>query len=533
MIIGENLGVLKDLFAQLRSMSEERGVRESPTGSVIKSGEPIEKKVNPQLTADEVSRVRASGEVLADIFAKHFKVGKYVETKKTLGDLTPDKLKSTVPSSTLQTSVSSKDEKGGLLGLLASLFPFLGLLKGISLKSIMTGLGTRIGAWLKGLKIGEKLKGLFTKLGSGLWRGIKAAGRGISGAAKWLGEKIRPWLSRQVDKLKNLFKPFTTRISALWNAAKNGISGFAKTISDGMKKVLGVAKNALSKIPGMGKLMEKVLPSAAGAGAAGAATQRAATEAGEAAAQRGFAGRVLNWGKEKIMEQFNKLFKASPGLLGKTLKRIPVIGTIFEGFSFKRDIDKMRREFSEGAISQQELTYKAGKRVVEGVAGIAGATLGGAIGTALGPVGSILGAVGGDILSRWTANMFVDKLMSPAITNKIGSYVIGGNEMQDFIIKGSGIYPFSSKDEILGMKTGGAIDGLLRDLTSVLTKSNEVIANKAIEQVERLEEIVYILRNNAFNNNTQQTTPPMVLGNMPKQMIGYDRTTLNSRTLIA
>jgi hypothetical protein len=122
--------------------------------------------------------------------------------------------------------------------------------------------------------------------------------------------------------------------------------------------------------------------------------------------------------------------------------------------------------------------------------------------------------------------------MSPNITRGVGSYVLG-EEMQDFLIKNNNVYPFSSKDEILGMKTGGAVDGLLRELTQSLTRDNSVIARASTEQVEKLSELIHLMRSYLAKIG-DQAAPPLLFPNQPSSGVtGFSRAALNDRTLIA
>ena len=61
--------------------------------------------------------------------------------------------------------------------------------------------------------------------------------------------------------------------------------------------------------------------------------------------------------------------------------------------------------------------------------------------------------------------------------------------MQDFIIRGKNVYPFSSKDEVMGMKSGGAIAKFLGSSSkdNGMFKLGQIMksSNKYLRQIER------------------------------------------------
>ena len=131
----------------------------------------------------------------------------------------------------------------------------------------------------------------------------------------------------------------------------------------------------------------------------------------------------------------------------------------------------MQEDFAAGKIDQTQLEDKAGKRIMSGVGGIAGAALGGIAGSALGSpfLGGVVGAIGGDFLGRMVGNLLSETVLKP-YKGEVGRFALSrvGNskptsEMQDFIVQNGAIVPFSSKDQVLGMKTGGAIDQLISE----------------------------------------------------------------------
>jgi hypothetical protein len=224
--------------------------------------------------------------------------------------------------------------------------------------------------------------------------------------------------------------------------------------------------------------------------------------------------------------------------MAKTLKplttKLPIVGPVLELFFGKGDIDTLKQQRSKGVIkSDDELYQKAGVRVVEGLTGLAGGAAGaavvGAIGSLGGPVGTVAGAVTGglwgDNLGRGLASKLVEfiipdfavkaigqvvstappidpNLPPPAIEAGTSVPVIPTGEMQDFIIKDGQVRKFSDKDEVLGMKNGGAISNLL----STITTNNNKQYTISERQIKILEEIRDVMKNILVKDNNSSTS---------------------------
>jgi small nuclear ribonucleoprotein (snRNP)-like protein len=76
-------------------------------------------------------------------------------------------------------------------------------------------------------------------------------------------------------------------------------------------------------------------------------------------------------------------------------------------------------------------------------------------------------------------------------------------ELQDFIIKGNDVYSFNNKDEILGMKDGGAVKQLLSS-NSQNNDKQLFIANKQVSILEQIRDGIMVLTN--VKNNGNKTT---------------------------
>ena len=64
-------------------------------------------------------------------------------------------------------------------------------------------------------------------------------------------------------------------------------------------------------------------------------------------------------------------------------------------------------------------------------------------------------------------------------------------EMQDFIVQDGNVVPFSDKDSVLGMKTGGAIDQVVNQGSEEAKKLNQQLLTVAAEQTQLLREIAF------------------------------------------
>ena len=77
------------------------------------------------------------------------------------------------------------------------------------------------------------------------------------------------------------------------------------------------------------------------------------------------------------------------------------------------------------------------------------------------------------------------------------------NELQDFIVKGNDVYSFNNKDEILGMKDGGAVKQLLSS-NSQNNDKQLFIANKQVSILEQIRDGIMIMTN--IRNSGNKTT---------------------------
>ena len=326
-----------------------------------------------------------------------------------------------------------------------------------------------IGKFFLGIKnkiasvVSAALKGVQSLLPGGVKGAATATGAGASaGASKGVGKSAIDWL---------------------WNTGKAGIGKVG-----GAAKAVGTGAVNMAKAAGTGVVQgAKVVGSAA-----------------KAVGEKAFS-MTAGAAKSTLTAATSKVLKGAGGvgkLLGKLAKRVPFIGTIIESFMTKGDLDELRGRYEAGEITEQQLQQLSGRRIIQGVGGVIGTasvgTLGAALGTVVaGPgIGSFIGAVTGGILGdqggKFLGGLITDYLIPEKYIKSIGAYVTGTNppadEMQDFILKGGQLHKFNSRDEVMGLKQGGAINEFLRGggsseglkfLAQAQHKSNQYLQNIA------------------------------------------------------
>lgn len=226
--------------------------------------------------------------------------------------------------------------------------------------------------------------------------------------------------------------------------------------------------------------------------------------------------------------------------MGGILKRVPGLSTIIEGLFATYDIKSAIDMHKNRQIDKAELDQIIGRRVLEGVGAIGGITIGAAIGSALlGPgFGTFVGAVGGDFAGRWVMNKFLDTL--GADLSGVGSTVLDifkvnlkqkdqqnegevdqewnrddiifNQPFTDFVKHSDGsITRLDNQDDVLGIKTGGAVDRLIdsaiksggNKLSDTLLQQ-EVSINKRIAQIAQDQtELLRVIATNTSINQTK------------------------------
>ena len=510
------------------------------SSSVVSNSKKEEEEVDPNLNNPERSRLKE----IVKIFGEELKIGKYDKPEAArLRDLTPtqaQQIKATPPA--IKDKVQSPTPKKSFLDdLIAGLLGLLGLgsigaaiikiknwlLKQLSrfviapIAKLFTWVGKKL--WWAVKSIGRKLVGFVKWVSQKIWSGMKLVGTKIWKGIKLLGSKILSWGSKLVDKIKNskFYTGFMSKLQSakeglkgIWDDVINGVKGYIDDIARYVTQIKDAILSALKKVPGYNVAKKGIEMVGRGVAATGGAVGRVATATGgaigrAATATGGAIGRVvvatggalvpglgatISAGKREISSFIGSIFKQGSSKIGTFLKGLPYISGIIETLFTAYDIKNLKKDYKEGKITLDELRLKAGTRVAKGVTGVGGAALGTIAGAVIGgPIGAFVGGIGGDILGRYLGDLLVKNVISPDITKKLGAFVTRTGEMQDFMVKGNNVYKFNTKDEFIGLKSGGAIDNVFKDLTEGISKDNSTIKDASIAQVNRLDQLIELM----------------------------------------
>ena len=310
--------------------------------------------------------------------------------------------------------------------------------------------------------VGKFFKSIFSKLPgiSRLFPALaKGATGGAAGAAAAAGAGGSGGRAPKPPKPQSLGSRLWGGIKSFGKAAAAPVKFVAEKTVDAGKYVIKKGKQGIKAVANVGKGMAK--------GAVGKAVK----------------GLVGTGGKGLVK------------FLGGTARRIPIIGPLIEGLFAASDIKGMKKQYADGEIDEETLNYNVGKRSIEGITASigagAGAILAGLLTSFTGPgavVAAIVGGVLGDIAGRFLGGLFTDYILPEKYTKNIGKFFAGEKppapaggminpEMQDFIMQGGNVMPFSSKDQVLGMKTGGAIDQLFSSVKGMGSGLMNTIGN--------------------------------------------------------
>lgn len=576
--IEELLGLLKDqteinveLMRGKENSLVDSNIAKSPGGSTFGD------KIPAKLTSSEIRRATE----VSNIFIKNFfdaekrlRPDKKEKTLTTQFSRKADKAKDRQPNANTSKGFNWLDTLLGALGL-------AGLLKKLSPK-FFKGLFTKI---LKGL--GSLVKGIGNMVSS-LWKKItnskffKSVSNAVKGALRGIGRAF----SKIVSSFKSFFSSIAKKLKGVWTSIKGSkaFKSVSRAFTSATKAIgsffTGLKNKLLSILTAAKEFAKNVIPSGAkefigksaasvtekaggfwnsvksmgakavsgiksGASAVGNAVVETGSKAGKLAVQgaKAVGGFALGPAKSAVQDASKGVIKSAGGmfkLMGK-LAKLPVIGPLIEGAFTAYDIKTLKEKHDRGEISLEDLQAQSGRRVVQGVAALGGSALGTFLGAAAGSiipvggtiVGGILGAIGGDILGRFVGGLLNDYIMPPKYSKSIGAFVTGTqppkNEMQDFIIKGDNVYPFSNKDEILGMKRGGAIDEFLGAKQeniglNLLVKASDM-ANVYLAGIERnTREMIKALGGKAPNVTVVNSSPQSSGGSeRPTSTIGNNR----------
>jgi len=469
-----------------------------PDNTVSKA---IESTDSNSLTPNERQRYKE----IFIILGTELEIGKFQKGPEAGRITTPTSALSTPVATTIQQGAAvnkvdaASDPKSGLLGLLAA-SGILALLYDVLTGNISGALQT-------------------------IYRGITVAAQQ---AFKVLDDLIKPLLGTIDDSIKAIKTAADDVLKGALNAVKSLLPSFAKPLATGAASGAAAATRAAS-----------------GAAAATPAAAAAPVKP-PSLVNRFFTGAkdvatnaARNIIPAPVRNAVSTIFKTLGGATGvvtkvggvlkPVAKRLPVVGPVLELFFGRGDIEKLKQQRVNGEIkSDDELYQKAGERVVRGLGGLlggaAGAAVLGSIGTLLGPgigtvIGAIAGGAGGDLAGRALADLLSTYIIPAEALKDVGKIVVtaplvDNEEMQDFIIKDGQVRKFSNKDEVLGMKEGGAIS----DLLSTITSNNNRQYNIVERQIKVLEEIrdgikgLVLKTNNAssYSSNNESNRPNLV-----------------------
>jgi hypothetical protein len=463
--------------------------------------------------------------------------------EKIQGQITPEK----APSGLLDTLL-------GMLGL-AGLFKKLkisDILKSIKkvigkITTVIKNVVSRVWGGLKKVisSIGNFFKNAFSKLkNSKIWTSFKNALSKGKDIVKKILTSAKNMILKALQSVGKFFKNILSKIPGIsklfpnlasaddvakktaTEAAKKTATkaapkqgGFWNTLKSVGSKAASVAKTATTAVASGAKAVGSAAVSgvktagkavASGAKAVGSAAVSGVKTAGKAVASgaKAVASFAIGPAKKALSGAVSGAVKTAGGAAKflKVLKGVPLLGGIIESVLSYNDIQNLKAEYDAGKISIDELQQRAGKRGIQGMTALIGTTAGGALGAALGSaipvpvvgtlIGGILGSTVGDIGGRILGGIIADNVLPEKYTKSIGAFFTNTTppkeEMQDFIIRGKNVYPFSSKDEVMGMKSGGAIakflgssskDNGMFKLGQILKSSNMYL--KAIERNTR------------------------------------------------
>jgi hypothetical protein len=420
-----------------------------------------------------------------------------------------------------------------------------GILKGIfrGVWNAIKGLGR--GAW-------NMLKGAISGIGkffSKLWTGFKnlpvwkAFGSAISGgvnAVKGVFTSAKNMITGALTSVGNFFKSALQKIPGIGklfpSLAKAAAPGAAAAAGAGSQAAQQAARKPsfLSRLGGGikafgGKVVggAKALGGAVikGGGAVLSAGGKALKYAGGKVVQGvKFVGKLAGAPLKAAWEGAKKYLLKGGGskILRQVLSKIPFIGAAIEAAFAAYDINKLSKQGPEK--TQEDLEQDIGKRVVEGLGGVVvGAALAAGLGAIGGPILGFLGYMAGDWVGRKIGGMLADNVgarpvgrmmmgfFPSLVANRQAALAAGDKEAlqkktppsqiveaQDFVWRSGAkqAIPFTSKDDIIGMKKGGAISQLLGESGGSSSKLAAVqiaaieTSNKYLYQLVELTKIL-------------------------------------------
>ena len=268
------------------------------------------------------------------------------------------------------------------------------------------------------------------------------------------------------------------------------MSSFVTSIKTNLSSVAKSVETQIAKIPGGSALTSAIrnIPSAA---------RSVGSSIGSTISTVG--SRILKPIKDIAFNQAGGLLSKLGGERGlinffkKSFSKIPIVAPFLELLFGSGDIKEFKNQYAKGEIDLATLQQQSGNRVLEGLTGLLGGSAGAVVGTVLGgPLGTFLGSIAGDVAGRYLVAPLAKAILPESSLRKVGS-IVTGTEMQDFLVKEGKVYSFNSKDELLGIKTGGAVDSLMKDLTTGISADNKFIKQALVEQIKQQNIVIEVL----------------------------------------
>jgi hypothetical protein len=523
----ENMALQKDPASSLANKNISNAGESSTFG----------KKESGDLNQNETKKVNK----VASIFISKFFEEQERRKKDTFEKTTSLDKKSTSEkgrAEKIQGQITPEKAPSGLLDTLLGMLGLAGLFKKLKISDILKSIKKVIG------KITTVIKNVASRVWGGLKRVISSIGNFFKNAfSKLKNSKLWTSFKNALSKGKDIVKKLLTSAKNMILKVLQSVGKFFKNI---LSKIPGIsmlfpslanpktpttpktppkvtaptAPNAAPKSGGLFNFIKSkassavsTVKSAAGVVATGVsnvgkAAASGVKTAGKAVASgaKAVASFAIGPAKKAISGAVSGAVKSAGGAAKflKVLKGVPLLGGIIESVLSYNDIQNLKAEYDAGKISIDELQQRAGKRGIQGVTALIGTTAGGALGTALGSVvpvvgnliGGIAGSIGGEKVGKFLGGVIADNVLPEKYTKSIGAFFTNTTppkeEMQDFIIRGKNVYPFNSKDDVMGMKSGGAIakflgssskDNGMFKLGQILKSSNMYL--KAIERNTR------------------------------------------------
>lgn len=491
----ENMSLQKDPASSLANKNISNAGESSTFG----------KKENGDLNQNETKKVNKVASIfISKFFEEQDRRKKDTFEKTTSLEKKPASEKGRAEK--IQAQITPEKAPSGLLNTLLGMLGLAGLFKKLKIADILKSIKKVIGkittviknvaskVW-GGLKkvissIGNFFKNAFSKLkNSKIWKSFKnALSKGKDIVKKLLTsaknmilktlQSVGKFFKNILSKIPGISKLFPSLAAADDVAKKTATTVAKKTATDVATKAVPKQGGFWNTLKSVGSKAVSVAKTAAGsvvsgAKAVGGAAVSGVKTAGKAVASgaKAVASFAIGPAKKAISGAISGAVKTAGGAAKflKVLKGVPLLGPIIESVLSYNDIQNLKAEYDAGKISIDDLQQRAGKRGIQGVTGLIGTTAGGALGAALGSVvpvagnfiGGLIGSIGGEMAGKFLGEVIADNVLPEKYTKSIGAFFTNTTppkeEMQDFIIRGKNVYPFSSKDDVMGMKSGGAI----------------------------------------------------------------------------